>query len=229
MNALLAWALGVLGVLAVGGVLPTVRPAPRPRRRLWWPALAGTLLPPVLLAVAAWLAYDAAAATGDAVPLAVGVCAVVAVLAGGPFATSLLLLADPATRTPAPAPDAPPPRGAAAGIAPTPPASGAVAHSPAPATPPTGPGDPAVLRGGAWIGVMERLAVVGSVFTGAVEGVAIVLAVKGLGRYPELRSPAPGAGGSPDQYVAAERFIVGTFASVLWAAACAGVGLLLLD
>jgi hypothetical protein len=39
-----------------------------------------------------------------------------------------------------------------------------------------------------------------------------VLAVKGVGRYHEL-----GAAG------AAERFIIGTFASVLWASACAGV------
>jgi hypothetical protein len=64
---------------------------------------------------------------------------------------------------------------------------------------------------------MERLAVLGSLLVGSVEGVAIVLAVKGLGRYPDLRGPG-----------AAERFIIGTFASVLWACGCAGVGLLLL-
>lgn len=71
-----------------------------------------------------------------------------------------------------------------------------------------------VLRGGAWIGVLERAAVFGSVAVGWPEGAAVTLALKGLGRYPELRTETPGA---------AERFIIGTFTSVLWAAACAGV------
>lgn len=89
-------------------------------------------------------------------------------------------------------------------------------------TPSPGPGpDPieaagAVLRGGAWIGVLERGAVFASLAAGLPEGVAVVLALKGLGRYPELRNPEDSPG-------AAERFIIGTFTSVLWAAACAGV------
>ncbi len=89
-------------------------------------------------------------------------------------------------------------------------------------TPSIGPGpDPieaagAVLRGGAWIGALERGAVFASLAVGMPEGVAIVLALKGLGRYPELRNPEDSPG-------AAERFIIGTFTSVLWAAACAGV------
>ena len=49
-------------------------------------------------------------------------------------------------------------------------------------------------------------------------GLAIVLAVKGLGRYPELRSQ--------EDTGAAERFIIGTFTSVLWAVACVGVAVL---
>jgi hypothetical protein len=80
-----------------------------------------------------------------------------------------------------------------------------------------GPADPTVLHGGAWIGALERIAVAGSLLAGWPEGIAVALAVKGLGRYPELRVPA-----------ASERFIIGTFASVLWAAASAGVGLALL-
>ena len=90
------------------------------------------------------------------------------------------------------------------------------AQSPSP-----GPGpDPieaagTVLRGGAWIGALERGAVFASLAVGMPEGVAIVLALKGLGRYAELQTRA-GEG-------AAERFIIGTFTSVLWAAACAGV------
>ena len=68
------------------------------------------------------------------------------------------------------------------------------------------------LRGGAWIGALERIAVAATLIAGWPEGLAVVLAVKGLGRYPELRRPG-----------AAERFIIGTFTSVLWAAGAAGV------
>lgn len=77
-----------------------------------------------------------------------------------------------------------------------------------------------VLRGGAMIGALERAAIFATLVAGWPEGLAIVLGLKGLGRYPELRNQeATGA---------AERFIIGTFSSVLWAAACAGVVLLLL-
>ncbi|TFV65528.1 UNVERIFIED_ORG: hypothetical protein E4P37_09495 [Bacillus sp. AZ43] len=79
-----------------------------------------------------------------------------------------------------------------------------------------GPQDPSILRGGAWIGVLERAAVAAALLAGSAEGLAVVLAVKGLGRFAELRAPA-----------AAERFIVGTLASGLWAAACVGVAVLL--
>jgi hypothetical protein len=79
-----------------------------------------------------------------------------------------------------------------------------------------GAADPEVLRGGAWIGVLERLAVAGTLLAGWPEGLAVLLAVKGLGRFAELRAPA-----------AAERFILGTLASALWAVACVGVVVLL--
>ena len=72
-----------------------------------------------------------------------------------------------------------------------------------------------VLRGGAWIGGLERIAVFSAIVAGWPEGLAIVLGVKSLARYPELRTPGT-----------AERFIIGTFVSVLWAAGCAGVVLL---
>lgn len=78
-----------------------------------------------------------------------------------------------------------------------------------------------VLRGGAWIGALERLAIYASLVAGWPEGVAVVLAVKGLGRYPELRAAEDGV-----RTGAAERFIIGTFVSVLWACGCAGVVLL---
>jgi hypothetical protein len=77
----------------------------------------------------------------------------------------------------------------------------------------------AVLRGGAWIGVFERAGIVASLLGGWPEGIAVVLGLKGLGRYSELKGgdQPSGAGGG-----VAERFIIGTFSSVLWAAAAAG-------
>ncbi|MCW2854711.1 MAG: hypothetical protein JWR52_326 [Marmoricola sp.] len=69
-----------------------------------------------------------------------------------------------------------------------------------------------VLRGGAWIGAMERVAIFSTLVAGWPEGLLAVLAMKGLGRYPELKQPG-----------AAERFIIGSFVSVLWAIAWAGV------
>jgi len=78
-----------------------------------------------------------------------------------------------------------------------------------------------ILRGGTWIGLLERAAIYATLVAGWPEGLAVVLAVKGLGRYPELRAAEDGI-----RTGAAERFIIGTFSSVLWAAACAGVVLL---
>jgi len=68
-----------------------------------------------------------------------------------------------------------------------------------------------VLRGGAWIGFLERAAVAATLLAGWPEGIALVLAVKGVGRYSELREAN-----------APEAFIIGTLASLLWAAAAAG-------
>ena len=72
------------------------------------------------------------------------------------------------------------------------------------------------LRGGTWIGILERLAITATLLAGYPSGIAFVVAVKGLGRYPELRD-------HPD---VSERFVIGTLASMLWAAAFAGVALL---
>lgn len=72
-----------------------------------------------------------------------------------------------------------------------------------------------VLRGGVWIGALERLAIYAGLVASWPEAIAIVLAVKGLGRYPELRSG--------ERSSIAERFIIGTFTSVLWACGCAGM------
>ncbi|TQF68449.1 hypothetical protein FK531_15370 [Rhodococcus spelaei] len=74
------------------------------------------------------------------------------------------------------------------------------------------PASPGPLRGGRIIGVLERTAVAVAILAGWPEGLAVVLAVKGLARYPELREPN-----------ASEQFIIGTFTSVLWAVAVCGV------
>lgn len=71
------------------------------------------------------------------------------------------------------------------------------------------------LPGGRWIGILERIAVYACLVAGFPAGLAFVIAIKGLGRYPELRAQAnPRVG---------ELFIIGTFASMLWAAAFAGI------
>ena len=75
----------------------------------------------------------------------------------------------------------------------------------------------AILKGGAWIGALERLAVFAGLAAGFPEGVAVVLALKSVGRFPDLRGHGTAGGATT------ERFIIGTFTSVLWAAACAGM------
>lgn len=69
-----------------------------------------------------------------------------------------------------------------------------------------------ILRGGTTIGYLERLAVALAVVAGYPEAIAVIVAVKGIGRFSELATPA-----------ARERFIVGTLASLLWACAVAGL------
>jgi hypothetical protein len=66
-----------------------------------------------------------------------------------------------------------------------------------------------ILRGGATIGYLERVALIGSVLAGQPAAVAVIVAIKGLGRYSELENSA-----------ARERFIIGTLASLVWASAC---------
>lgn len=63
-----------------------------------------------------------------------------------------------------------------------------------------------VLRGGTTIGYLERLGVVVAIIAGYPEAIAIVVAIKGVGRFSELAAAE-----------ARERFIIGTLASLLWA------------
>jgi len=71
--------------------------------------------------------------------------------------------------------------------------------------------DREILRGGSTIGYLERLALIGAVAAGQAAAVAVIVAIKGLGRYSELENAQ-----------ARERFIIGTLASLTWAGACAG-------
>ena len=76
-----------------------------------------------------------------------------------------------------------------------------------------------VLRGGMWIGILERVGLTAAILAGRFELAAVVVAIKALGRYPEIReNPA-----------VSERFIIGTLTSLLVAAACGAAGLALLS
>lgn len=103
-----------------------------------------------------------------------------------------------------------------------PPQPSADPSAPDPTTDPESPNVTAaahVLQGGAWIGLVERVAVFIAVLVGFPDGIALALAIKGIGRYPELKT---------GNKAAAERFIIGTFVSLLIAAAAGGLARLVL-
>lgn len=104
---------------------------------------------------------------------------------------------------------------------PAPPAAAtpATAATPAPAPVPAAAVGTRILRGGAIIGVLERLAVALAILAGQPVAIAYVVAIKGLGRFAELKETP----------VAAERFIIGTLTSMLWAAGIAALARILLQ
>jgi len=69
-----------------------------------------------------------------------------------------------------------------------------------------------VLRGGLTIGILERVATAGAILAGFPEALAVIVAIKGVGRFTELSAAE-----------ARERFIIGTFTSLIWASACAAL------
>jgi hypothetical protein len=161
-----------------------------------WTTAGRTIWPPISLVLLAAAAVVAAVADDIAdglvaVTVVVTLAGLLAVVGGGPVTTRIFAFVDSSERA-----------AAADGTA-----DGESLDRAG------GAGD--VLRGGAWIGALERLAVFAGLAAGFPEGVAVVLALKGVGRFPDLRQDQ-GHGGTT------ERFIIGTFASVLWAAACAG-------
>lgn len=78
----------------------------------------------------------------------------------------------------------------------------------------TGSEDIEVLRGGMWIGIVERALIAGAIVLGRPELMAVVVAVKGLGRFAEIKSSS----------AAGERFIIGTFVSIAIAALAGVIG-----
>lgn len=166
-------------------------------RRVWAPAALG-----LLAAALAWSGAADLTLAGDAPrTLLVALAGALAVLGGGPVTTSLFALVDAEGRA----------QGDVEGDAVRDAWADPDSDSAQDADTLERAGQ--LLRGGAWIGVLERAGVLAALVAGWPEGLAVVLALKGLGRYPELRNAGTGA--------VAERFIIGTFTSVLWASACA--------
>jgi hypothetical protein len=171
------------------------------------------VLAAALLAAAAALAASADDASGWQRAAAAVLGVLVAVTAGSHVVRAVFRLTRREVRPVRPARPGAETQAAAAGGAPP------------PGEPPLDLESPvSVLRGGAWIGYLERGAVAATLLASFPEGLALVLAVKGVGRYPELRNAGSGGRAGAD---APEEFIIGTLASLLWAAAAAGTAALL--
>jgi len=187
-SALEVAAWSVLCVLATAALVLALLTLRSPRTGLV-AAAAGALSAALVLGLAL---------AGPASPLVVGclglVAVVLAVLGGGSASTVVLALA---TRGSVP-------QGAFGGILVAP-----RGHDDDPAAIRRPKHE--VLRGGATIGMLERLAVVAVILAGYPEALAVVIAIKGVGRFSELGEAAE----------ARERFIIGTLVSWLWAATCA--------
>ncbi len=179
----------VVVALAVAALSPALQLTRAPR-----------VVPPLLalgaLAVAAITTAAAPPARGVMLALVVVAAAVAAVAAGGPLVLAVFRIARRTTTRTDDARD----------TEDRPRSDGPLRR-----------GDDGPLRGGRVIGVLERAAVAAAVLAGWPEGIAIVLAVKGLARYPELREPQ-----------ASEQFIIGTFTSVLWSLGAAAIGRVML-
>lgn len=168
---------------------------------------AGSLVMALLISYSATtsLWWEGSATSGGAAGALIALLAVaLAAFGGGPAAQLALALATRGSVVP----------GAHGGILVDDPASKAVpatqgADAPATTTEAVFPHTREVLRGGAAIGFLERVCVVLGIIAGFPEALAIIVAVKGLGRFTELATAE-----------ARERFIIGTLASLLWAGAC---------
>ncbi|HEU4974290.1 MAG TPA: hypothetical protein VFT50_04330 [Baekduia sp.] len=77
------------------------------------------------------------------------------------------------------------------------------------------------LRGGRFLGPLERLFIAAMVLGGNLTGAAIVIAAKGLLRLPEIRSSEEQSRGATDSVT--EYFLIGTFTSLLVAGGLAAL------
>ncbi len=196
-----AFLIGLLATAVTFAVFAAVRKLPS---AIW--VSGGALILALLMTLSATTSIwpsELTPAGGSAGALIALLGVALAVFGGGPAAQLALELATRGSVTP----------GAHGGILVTAPTTPGAAPGAAPTTGTDGaPAAPTreVLRGGAAIGVLERLCVVLGIVAGFPEAIAIVIAVKGLGRFTELAAAE-----------ARERFIIGTLASLLWASACA--------
>ena len=86
----------------------------------------------------------------------------------------------------------------------------------------TGPAP--ALKGGRLLGPMERLLIVGLGLAGEVTAASIVIAAKGLLRFPELQSARASPASGPGIHEVTEYFLVGSFVS--WSVSLATLALL---
>jgi hypothetical protein len=176
----LLWSVALIGI--AGGAAAAVL-STRPRRH--WLVLAAAV--PVVLALLFGLFGVIPEPPLDAIGVLAGLGLAVIGVAGGSSVVVLILRAASATAVP----------GAHGGIL---------------VGPTTGDAPPPrreILRGGTTIGYLERAALIGCVLAGQPGGVAVLVAIKGLGRFSELENE-----------LARERFLIGTLASLIWAGTC---------
>jgi hypothetical protein len=192
LNALL-WLFLLLG--AIASVVLAVLANRRPQQRRLIYAMVAALLATLLLAMLLPITPNAAA--GGILTI---LMVVLAVAGGGPLATAVLDIATGGSVL----------GGSHGGI--LVPANGHAAGDVNAAQQPKRE----VMRGGVTIGILERLAVAAVIVAGYPEGLAVIIAIKGVGRFSELGEAAE----------ARERFIIGSMVSWIWAASCAGIVLL---
>lgn len=179
--ATVAWLASALGVVSTALFVPSILPKVVTGSR--WLAVAVVIVMGALWAVTWFVAQASPAQPGVLSTLAITAVAVAGATGGGPVATAALRLTDRRHDVAESRAEAASPDGEPASLA-----------------------TPDLLRGGAVVGLLERACVLALLLIGFSEGIAIVLGVKGVGRFGDLRS-------SP----ASERFIIGTLASVFWA------------
>lgn len=85
-------------------------------------------------------------------------------------------------------------------------------------------GSAPALKGGRLLGPMERLLIVGLGLAGEVTAASIVIAAKGLLRFPELQSARASPSSGPGIHEVTEYFLVGSFVS--WSVSLATLALL---